>query len=54
MTEDRYDFFLNHASEDKAKFVDGLCAELVRRGRTVWYDRFEIKVGDDFRIEGSR
>ncbi len=41
-----YDVFVCHASEDKAEFVDGLVAALRERGLCVWYDSFEIKLGD--------
>jgi tetratricopeptide (TPR) repeat protein len=44
-----YDVFISHASEDKAAFVDDLVKVLHERGLRVWYDSFEIKLGDDFR-----
>jgi hypothetical protein len=44
-----HDVFISHASEDKAAFVDDLVKVLHARGLRVWYDAFEIKLGDDFR-----
>src|ERR1700753_3025041 len=55
-----YDVFVSHASEDKRDFVDDLVKALLERGLRVWYDSFEIKLGDDFRrkmeigLSGSR
>ncbi len=46
---DGYDVFLSHASEDKAAFVEPLYLELTHRRLSVWYDRVEIKLGDDLR-----
>ncbi len=44
------DLFICHSSHDKATFVDQLVAALVAtHGLRVWYDRFEIKPGDDIR-----
>jgi tetratricopeptide (TPR) repeat protein len=43
------DVFVSHASEDKARFVDSLVAALRDRGLQVWYDKEQIRVGDDFR-----
>lgn len=42
----RYDVFVSHASEDKIGFVDGLVAALRAVPLTVWYDEFEIGLGD--------
>jgi tetratricopeptide (TPR) repeat protein/nucleoside phosphorylase len=59
MTE-THDVFICHASEDKARFVEPLVAALVGHGLRVWYDRFEIGLGDDVRgkmnegLRGSR
>lgn len=40
------DVFLSHASEDKEEVVRPLANELTVRGHTVWYDEFELVVGD--------
>ena len=40
------DVFLSHASEDKDTVVRPLATELEARGHTVWYDEFELVVGD--------
>ena len=37
--------FLCHASEDK-KFVEKLAKDLMRFGFEVWFDKFEMKVGE--------
>lgn len=44
-----HDLFISHASEDKAGFVEPLVVALRDRGVSVWYDRFELKLGDDLR-----
>lgn len=44
-----YDFFISHASEDKNDFVRDLAEALVRSDFKVWYDEFELKVGDSLR-----
>src|SRR3954451_5677696 len=44
-----FDVFVCHASEDKARFVEPLVGALQSLGGTVWYDAFEIQLGDNFR-----
>jgi hypothetical protein len=44
-----YDAFISHASEDKEVFVRSLAEALQERGISVWYDEFELKVGDSLR-----
>jgi hypothetical protein len=44
-----YDFFISHASEDKEDIVRSLAEALRESGFTVWYDKFELKVGDSLR-----
>jgi hypothetical protein len=44
-----YDAFISHATEDKEKFVKPLATALTRMGYTVWYDEFELRVGDSLR-----
>jgi len=41
-----HDVFISHASEDKERFVRPLAEELRARGFTVWYDEWELEVGD--------
>lgn len=48
-TDEEYDVFISHASEDKEGFVDGLYQELDSRGVKVWYDTMSIKWGDSLR-----
>lgn len=44
-----YDFFISHASEDKQDFVKDFADSLVAAGFKVWYDAFELKIGDSLR-----
>lgn len=51
-TEDfkkEYDVFISHASEDKNEIVRPLANALISEGLTVWYDEFELKIGDSLR-----
>jgi len=43
------DAFICHASEDKAHFVRPLAHQLAKMGFQIWYDEFELKVGDGLR-----
>jgi hypothetical protein len=45
----KYDVFISHASEDKDELVRPLALELQKRGLSVWYDEFEMKIGDSLR-----
>ena len=47
----QYDVFISHASEDKEAFVEPLIAALEGLGLRVWYDRDQIRLGDDFRVK---
>lgn len=44
-----YDAFISHASEDKAELVKPLATALTRLGYRIWYDEFELRVGDSLR-----
>ena len=44
-----YDVFISHAAEDKKRLVQPLARELARSGLRVWYDEFEVRVGDSLR-----
>lgn len=48
-TEKQYDFFISHASEDKNDIVRYLADALVKKDIKVWYDEFELKIGDSLR-----
>jgi hypothetical protein len=48
-SEERHDFFISHASEDKEGFVRELAEALRAKGANVWYDEFTVKVGDSLR-----
>jgi len=44
-----YDVFISHASEDKEDFVRPFVNCLKESGINVWYDEFELKIGDSLR-----
>lgn len=44
-----YDVFISHASEDKESIVRPLATSLKNRGLSVWFDEFELKIGDSLR-----
>lgn len=48
-TAKEHDVFISHASEDKESFVRALAEGLRARGVNVWYDEFELRVGDSLR-----
>ena len=43
----RFDVFLSHASEDKDDVARPLAEALRGHGLSVWYDEFELRVGDN-------
>ncbi len=44
-----YDFFISHATEDKESFVRPLAELLTNNGYKIWYDEFQLKIGDSLR-----
>lgn len=44
-----FDVFISHASEDKQEVVRPLALALREQGLVVWYDEFELKIGDSLR-----
>lgn len=44
-----YDVFISHASEDKDSVVRPLSYALKEGGLSVWYDEFELHIGDSLR-----
>src|SRR5580765_1114959 len=44
-----YDLFVCHASEDKASVARPLTEILRSRGKRVWLDELELKIGDSLR-----
>lgn len=44
-----YDAFISHASEDKQGIVRSLANALAKMGFRIWYDEFELRVGDSLR-----
>lgn len=47
--EPQYDVFISHASEDKDEVVRPLANALINKGVSVWYDEFELRIGDSLR-----
>lgn len=47
--EKEHDVFISHASEDKDEVVRPLAKALQNEGLAVWYDEFELKIGDSLR-----
>jgi len=45
----KHDLFISHASEDKDDFVRPLAEALTGLGLRVWYDEFQLRVGDSLR-----
>ena len=46
---DRRDLFISHASEDKENFVRPLANALIAEAVQVWFDEFELQIGDSLR-----
>jgi Domain of unknown function (DUF1883)/TIR domain len=44
-----YDVFISHATEDKEEVVRPLAHALREKGLDVWYDEFELRIGDSLR-----
>lgn len=44
-----FDVFISHASDDKDAVVRPLAESLRKGGLDVWYDEFELKIGDSLR-----
>lgn len=49
-----YDVFISHASEDKDEVVRPLAEALRNEGLSVWYDDFELRIGDSLRRKIDR
>lgn len=47
--ERQYDVFISHASEDREDIVRDLADALSAQGLRVWYDEFELRIGDSLR-----
>lgn len=45
----KWDVFISHASEDKERVALPLAEELKRADLKVWYDKFELRIGDSLR-----
>lgn len=44
-----FDVFISHTSEDKEEIVRPLAISLQKAGLDVWYDEFELRIGDSLR-----
>jgi len=49
-----YDVFIAHASEDKEAVARPLAHALQNAGLAVWYDEFELRIGDSLRRKVDR
>jgi hypothetical protein len=49
VSEPEYDVFISHATEDKDEVVRPLANALATGGLRVWYDEFELRIGDSLR-----
>lgn len=45
----QWDVFVSYASEDRANVAQPLAEALIEDGLSVWYDQFELKMGDSLR-----
>lgn len=45
----KFDAFISHATEDKEDLVRPLAGALIGAGYRIWYDEFQLKVGDSLR-----
>ena len=48
-TEYHYDVFISHATENKDEIVRPLAEALIGQNLRVWYDEFELRIGDSLR-----
>ena len=44
-----FDVFISHTSDDKAEVVRPLAIAIQGAGLSVWYDEFELRIGDSLR-----
>lgn len=49
-----FDVFISHASEDKDEVVRPLAIALREAGLSVWFDEFELRIGDSLRRKIDR
>lgn len=52
--DETFDVFISHASEDKDDVVRPLANALKASGLSVWYDEFELRIGDSLRRKIDR
>ena len=48
-SDNQYDVFISHATEDKDEIVRPLVNILTDQGLRVWYDEFELRIGDSLK-----
>lgn len=49
VSQPTYDAFISHATEDKDELVHALAELLQNNGFSIWYDDFQLRVGDSLR-----
>lgn len=49
IVQKEYDYFISHATEDKESFVRPFAEKLESLGLNIWYDEFELSIGDSLR-----
>lgn len=54
MRDRAFDVFISHSGEDKDDIVRPLAHALRERGLDVWYDEFELRIGDNLRRKIDR
>lgn len=54
MPDRAFDIFISHAGDDKDDVVRPLAHALLDRGLRVWYDEFELRIGDSLRQKIDR
>lgn len=52
--ERTFDVFISHASDDKEEVVRPLANAIQAEGLTVWYDEFELRIGNSLRQKIDR
>ena len=53
-SDEQFDVFVSHATEDKETFVDEFVEELKKQGLRVWYDTDKLQWGDSMRAKIDR
>ena len=51
VSDQEFDFFICHASEDKKEIAEPLAELLKKQGMSVWLDKEQLKIGDSLFVE---